>query len=122
MKDKNFDYRQGNPIIKLDKIRARCIIMGRYGMLNCARNYKTKYKTDICPKCDKMDDENHCINECPKWGNVNRYGRQDKIDFNKIYTDDAGELMIIADEIHKIWQIEYGKNEIRKGPREEQIE
>ena len=38
-----------------------------YSMLDCAKNFKMKYKTTNCGVCDTLDDEEHRMFMCPKW-------------------------------------------------------
>ena len=102
-----------NPVMKLDRKFAKCIIMSRYGMLKCGKNFKTGLGSDVCLECGVTDDESHCINHCKKWKNVNGYNREEKIDFEMVYSGDIEKLKTISSEIMKMWMIEYGKNEIR---------
>ena len=56
--------------------------MARYGMLETASNYRNKYKTDQCNVCLTLDDENHRLNDCPRWKNVNLCCHNHKINFD----------------------------------------
>ena len=47
-----------------DILTVRAIIMGRYGMLQCAANYGTGYGGKDCKICKEVDNESHRINNC----------------------------------------------------------
>ena len=49
--------------MKLTRIKSKAIIMARSGMLDCANNYRNKYRTTQCKECNKTYDENHRINK-----------------------------------------------------------
>ena len=65
---------------------AKVLIMARYGMLDCANNYASKYGGRMCKLCNAIDDENHRMNLCKKWETINYYTSQTKVDFNDVYS------------------------------------
>ena len=67
-------------IIQCSKYDTKTIIIARYGMLECGRNYKGN-KPEICTQCHVLDDENHRLNECIKFRDVNLYDSETKEDF-----------------------------------------
>ena len=91
----------------------RALIMGRYGMLKCAKNFNNGFGTKLCDTCNVCDDENHRINECIKWRGTNMYENNDSVDFNDIYSDDDGKCFQIVQKILSLWDLENGKNEMR---------
>ena len=86
--------------------------MGRFGMLKCANNFSNAYGTKNCDLCAVVDDENHRINRCPKWGNVNRYHNDGKVAFADIYSGDAEKCLSVVNSILSIWDLRNGKNEV----------
>ena len=90
----------------------RAVIMGRYGMLNCKANFSSGYGGKDCATCNKVDDENHRINECIKYRAINLYERENKINFNLIYSDTVQEVLKIVELIPKLWDL--GKNTMRQ--------
>ena len=66
------------------------------------------FKTTECPECKVEDNENHRINHCGAHKNVNRYASIEKINFSKVYSDNIDELNSIADDICKVWDLNYG--------------
>ena len=87
--------------------------MGRYGMLDCSKNYKTKYKDGKCKTCGVVDDESHRINECVTYKNVNYHGKPEKINFAQIYSSEAETLSKVAGVILDIWELGNGRNEMK---------
>ena len=83
-------------------------------MLNCANNFATKYGGKTCNMCGKIDDENHRINHCRKWESINAYNDGRKLDFDDIYSNDYEKCLDIVKIILSMWDLENGKNEMRK--------
>ena len=94
-------------------IATRALIMGRAGMLQCANNFSTKFKTETCADCGVADDESHRINDCVRWDMINMKGAESKINFNDIYTDDTEKCQTVLRQIIKMWDLVHGKNEMR---------
>ena len=58
--------RQPRPeILRTTKHEAKTIVIARYGMLQCGKNYKGTMN-EICNECDILDDEDHRLNCCVK--------------------------------------------------------
>ena len=70
-----------------NKLITRAYIMGRYGMLQCAANHSAGYATKECRECGVIDDENHRMNFCKNWRDINLYDSSDKVNFDDIYDD-----------------------------------
>ena len=84
------------------KNETKTIIIARYGMLECGRNYKGTMNM-ICTDCQTIDDENHRINYCKKWETVNYAKCNDKKDFNNIYSNDIARIREIVPVIESLW-------------------
>ena len=106
----DYDRKPLQNIVKLKKLYAKAIIMGRYGMLDCSVNYKGKYGKTECRLCKERDDEQHRL-ECPKW-TAAREG-QSEMAFLSVYNDDVETLRKIAKYILDYWEIDHGKNRMR---------
>ena len=92
----------------------RAVIMGRYGMLSCNANFSCGNGNKICPECSVIDDESHRINYCVKYKEINLYEVDEKIDFEQIYSVDIDKVLEVAQVILKIWDLGYGKNQMRQ--------
>ena len=55
------------------------------------------------------------INYCPKYCHVNQYGKADKIDFEKVHSDELTEAMTVINAILNVWNLEHGKNTVKRG-------
>ena len=95
-------------------IVTRAVIMGRYGMLNCKANFSSGYGGKDCATCNKVDDENHRINECVEYRAINLYQMEEKINFNLIYSDRLEEVLKVVEIILKLWDLGFGKNTMRQ--------
>ena len=115
LNDKNYK-REPSPLIHQNQklITTRALIMGRAGMLQCANNFSTKYKTKDCNDCGVVDDESHRINHCIRWRAINLGESGEKIDFGDINTDDAVKCRAVLEIIISIWDLANGKNDMRR--------
>ena len=96
--------------MKLGKNDVRCILMARYGMLDCARNFKTHYKNVNCKTCKTIDDEAHRLNECMELREINWAEKELKIDFDMVYSQDIKVLREMSGNIKRIWKLTCGSN------------
>ena len=88
--------------------------MGKYGMLDCANNYASKHGGKTCRECDAIDDESHRINHCKRYENINWRSNTEKIRYEDIHCSDTEKVMAVIHVILSMWDLERGKNEIRK--------
>ena len=88
--------------------------MGRYGMLRCANNFSHGHGTKMCDLCGVEDDEDHRINTCPKWEKINFVNSACKVSFGDIYLDDYERCLVVVEAILRIWDLDSGKNEMRR--------
>ena len=102
-----------NNLFELPRHSVKMIIMARYGMLDCAANYRGKYGTNLCTQCKVIDDENHRINFCKRWQNINLYRTDYILNFDTIFSDNIEEIRQMSDCLESIWNLENGKNEMR---------
>ena len=98
---------------KNNKLKARAYIMGRFGMLQCAANFSNGYGGKNCVKCNVIDDEQHRINHCPEWGDINLISTNECIDFGLIYDDDDDVSMQVIERIISMWDLGNNMNCMR---------
>ena len=89
-------------IYHCSKREAKTIMIARYGMLQCGKNFKGTL-SETCHTCNILDDEEHRLNYCPKFKNVNNYNGSLKSDFNLIYSESIIELRKVIPDIMKVW-------------------
>ena len=77
----------------MTKQQTRTLIIARYGMLACGRNYGGTIAKN-CDLCLCYDDENHRLKTCAKWKDPNLLEKTDlslhctNVDFGQIYSED----------------------------------
>ena len=87
---------------RLSKQETKTLIIARFGMLECGANYKGKYP-EICTLCNRRDDENHRLNECPKFETTNFFNSDEKVDFHSLYSDNVDAILKILPSLSCIW-------------------
>ena len=95
--------RTPEPTILQTKQTTKTILIARYGMLDCGNNFKGSSK-GICITCNKIDDEDHRLNECPKWTDSET---NEKINFDLIYSTDIEEIYPVLTRVNQLWNTRY---------------
>ena len=113
LQDQQYNRKEHRPSMKMSRLKAKAIVMARSGMLECAANYKNKYRTKSCKECNTTDDECHRINECKKFTGVNNHQRNQHFDYNLVYSDSKEDLLAAAETILKVWDLSNGKHQMR---------
>ena len=94
-------------LLKMTKNETKTVMIARYGMLDCGKNFKGS-ANEMCPTCNIRDDENHRLNDCIRWRTKNLYDADISIDFNNIYSNDISVLKVIIPYIQNIWNVRNG--------------
>ena len=103
-------------LMKVNSItHTRALIMGRYGMLKCASNFQMGYGSKMCSTCNEIDTEEHRINYCRKWENINLRNDDKKLSFGDIYSEDYDKCLSVVTVILSMWDLDNGKNDMRTG-------
>ena len=71
-------------------------------MLQCGKNYKGTMN-ELCNQCNSTDDENHRLNHCIKWRNINYFVATEKVDFDLIFSPDIEVLRHLKKKISRVW-------------------
>ena len=102
-------------ILSKPQYLAKVLIMSMFHMLNCAANFKNRYNVINCDKCEVLDDENHRINYCILFKEINLYPSPLKIDFRFIYSDDEKAVERVLETVCALWDLKNGRNEMKSG-------
>ena len=86
----------------LTKQETKTLIISRYGMLECGANFKSTM-SEICTTCKTRDNEDHRLNYCIRFRNVNNYDQSEKVSFDEIFSTDINVLKNVITEITKVW-------------------
>ena len=107
-------YKRGpeSEFLKMTKNETKTVMIARYGMLACGKNFKGS-ESELCPTCNKKDDENHRLNNCIRWRTTNLYDADMSIDFNNIYSKDISVLKVIIPYIQKVWNVKNGNGNMQ---------
>ena len=104
VKDPSYQSSPQAVIMEMSKQETKTLIISRYHMLECGANFKGT-RPQTCNTCDVLDDENHRLNHCVKYSEMNRHDRIDKANFDDIYSDDPGVVGGIMSEVTKVWNL-----------------
>ena len=95
----------------MNKQDTRTLIIARYGMLECGTNYKGTM-SDTCSHCCCKDNEEHRLNNCPKYDYSNYSNTSDQIKFDTVFSNDINDLKTIITRISNVWNVETGHGSI----------
>ena len=99
-------------ILRTSKRETKTITMARYGVLECGYNYKGTMK-ETCDLCNCIDDENHRLNFCKKWKNLNLSESVEKLDYNLIYSDNLMDIRHVTNVLENVWNTHNANGTIR---------
>ena len=88
-------------IMQCNKYDTKTIIIARFGMLDSGKNNKGN-KPEICSQCNVIDDENHRLNNCINFRDINFYDSDIKVDFRKVFSNDIDTLREILPSIQRV--------------------
>ena len=91
-------------LMYMTKNETKTILIARYGMLECGSNFKGSLKPQ-CDQCHAIDDENHRLNYCTKWCNVNFCNVDGKMPFEDIFSSDTDVLRTMVQKICSVWNV-----------------
>ena len=58
-----------------------------------------------CHSCGVADDESHRLNICSKWEGKNLVGKDEKANFQDVYSDNIQTLRKIVPHIQTLWNV-----------------
>ena len=56
------------------------------------------------------DDETHCINDCILYRSSNDFDKDNKFDYNSVYSENPEDMKKAAKKILCVWDLGNGKN------------
>ena len=86
----------------MTKQEAKTLIIARYGMLECGKNFGGTLG-GMCSECNTYDDENHRLNHCGKWKELNYSDHDEKVNFELVYSRDMETLRNTFEKLNKVW-------------------
>ena len=91
-------------ILQMTKLETRTLICARYGMLECGKNFGGTIG-GTCSECNEYDDEEHRLNHCNKWADINYLNSSEKIDFNDVHSENLTTLRTVICKLQKVWNM-----------------
>ena len=88
--DPSYSRQPQKELKNLTKQETKILIIARFGMLECGKNYKGTL-SELCSLCCCLDDEEHRLNNCPKYDQTNFCNHPDKLSFDGIYSNDIDD-------------------------------
>ena len=68
----------------------------------------------MCKTCNVLDDEDHRLNECRVYNDMNLVNKSTKANFGDVYSDENDKLNSILAHIENLWEFRYANGRIRK--------
>ena len=69
---------------------------------------------EICRYCNIKDDENHRLNKCRVLEDINWANKDEKVNFNDIYSDNDTTKTQIIKNIERIWEFRHANGKMIK--------
>ena len=108
------DYKRESckEIMSLSKNECKSLIIARFGMLECGVNFKGTMNNE-CNLCRTVDNEEHRLNHCMKFREVNCYNEKEKSPFNLIYSNNVNTIRTMLAKINRTWNVSMGNGAMR---------
>ena len=91
-------------ILICSKQETKVIVTARFCMLDCGKNFKGTQQ-EICTHCNAEDNEDHRLNHCTKYRDINHCDDATEIDFQMIHSRNNDVLKKTITEILKVWNL-----------------
>ena len=103
----NYQRKPMYPITSLNQIEAKTLIVARFHMLECGKNFRGTSPV-TCTVCNEIDDESHRLNFCSRFKQTNLYDASEKVEFSDVFSDNVETVRNILKTIMKVWNIRSG--------------
>ena len=104
MNDNSYEWKPDKELTQCSKQETKALIIARFHMLECGQNYKGTLK-EVCVTCNCPDDENHRLNECVRFRDINFYDAETKINFQDVFSTDLNVLKAVIPKIQQVWNV-----------------
>ena len=95
------------PITELNQLEAKTLILARFRMLECGKNFRGT-SPELCTTCNEIDDESHRLNSCPRFRHTNLCEAAEKVEFSDVFSNDFETVKNTLKAITKVWNIRSG--------------
>ena len=97
----NYERKPMYPIAALNQIEAKTLILARFRMLECGKNF-CGTSPEMCSECNEIDDESHRLNSCSRFRQTNLCNTSEKAEFTDVYSDNIETVKNILYVIMKV--------------------
>ena len=106
-------YQKGfqDELKQLFKHEFKTIIMARFRMLECGKNFKGTLQ-EMCNVCKCIDNENHRLNDCTKFRPTMK--SHPPVNFDDIYSNDLTKIRSVINAIEMIWDTFNSHGKVRR--------
>ena len=107
------DYKRGmsESMCQLSRQECKTLIIARYKMLECGRNYKGTVKEE-CSTCRVIDDEDHILNHCSKYEKLREPGAY--VNFDDVHSDQIEKIRNVITPIEMVWNTTNAHGTLRR--------
>ena len=98
LEEQSYERKPLNEVALLSKQETKALIIARYGMLECGKNFKGTM-SHMCDTCNVVDDEEHRLNRCTKFSNLNFCNEPVHISFDTLFSNDIGTIKMTINRI-----------------------
>ena len=98
-------------IISLNNQECKTSILARCGMLECGKNFRGTL-AERCITCDEIDNEEHRLNKCIKYTDINHIDCNERVLFDTVYSVNVESLRTIIRRIDTVWNVQSGHGTI----------
>ena len=113
LSDDHYERKIMEPIEKLNRQEAKVLILARFHMLECGKNFKGSLPEN-CPECEVTDDEQHHLNFCTRYKDINFCNDVEKHSFDEIYESDFTVVKRAINRIERVWNLKTGHGSMVK--------
>ena len=82
-------------------------------MLECGKNFKGSMREE-CTYCNELDNEDHRLNYCKKFQDINLYSSHVKANFDDIFSNDEQVVKRVISHIEKVWNVKTAHGSMHK--------
>ena len=113
LKNSSYTFEPLPELLSSNKIETKTILLSRCGMLMCGVNFKATIPA-VCMECQVIDNEDHRLNHCHKWQDINFVNNDINANFLDVFSEDKQKLSTIVHSIQKVWELKLGNGSMKK--------
>ena len=109
--DPKYKRKMDNVMSQLSKQECKTLIITKYSMLECGRNFRGSMNEN-CNTCGSLDDEDHILNYCPKYATIRE--SENKVNFDDVHSDQIDIVRTVLPVIERHWNTTNAHGTVRR--------